>query len=217
MKYLSLLTLLVLIISLGLNSLVYAQDGETAEITIDPQKTSVQVSTDFKIKIWITGLEEPYPMVEFQYIILWDQSLLEWKGYLVNSIPGWPIDNTMGETIDGRKYLIFHGKADSDAFYMTEENYWHTLTFHCLGSGSAQISIVSEFVVGSTTYTTYIDHEGGSYATTFNNGAVNQYEIAPVAGILSPISKLAILTPYIALVVLITAVSTVYVFKRRKD
>jgi hypothetical protein len=40
---------------------------------------------------------------------------------------------------------------------------------------------------------------------------------APVGGVTSPINKLAIIAPYLALVGLIIAVSTVYVIKKRKD
>jgi hypothetical protein len=40
---------------------------------------------------------------------------------------------------------------------------------------------------------------------------------APVGGILAPIDKLYLLTPYITLAGLVLAVSTVYVIKRRKD
>ncbi|MGB6680902.1 MAG: DNRLRE domain-containing protein [Candidatus Bathyarchaeia archaeon] len=39
----------------------------------------------------------------------------------------------------------------------------------------------------------------------------------PVGGVVTPVNKLEILTPYIALVGLIAVVSTVYVIKRRKD
>ena len=43
---------------------------------------------------------------------------------------------------------------------------------------------------------------------------VNQ--VAPVGGIVTPVDKLELLTPYIALAGLIIVVSTVYVIKRRK-
>ena len=39
----------------------------------------------------------------------------------------------------------------------------------------------------------------------------------PVGGVISPIDNFVILTPYIVLIGLITAISTVYVIKRRKD
>jgi hypothetical protein len=60
---------------------------------------------------------------------------------------------------------------------------------------------------------------GGAGDITHNRGSatLNQIEPAPVAGITSPINKLAILTPYIALAGLIAVVSAVYVFKRGKD
>jgi hypothetical protein len=43
------------------------------------------------------------------------------------------------------------------------------------------------------------------------------YEPAPVGGISSPINKIELLAPYLALAGLIVAVSTVYVIKRRKE
>lgn len=43
------------------------------------------------------------------------------------------------------------------------------------------------------------------------------YEPAPVGGISSPINKIELLAPYLALAGLIVVVSTVYVIKRRKD
>ena len=46
---------------------------------------------------------------------------------------------------------------------------------------------------------------------------VEQVEFPPVGGVASPINKLEILAPYLALAGLIIAVSTVYVIKKRKD
>jgi len=43
------------------------------------------------------------------------------------------------------------------------------------------------------------------------------YEPAPVGGISSPINKIELLAPYLALAGLITVISAVYVFNRRKD
>jgi hypothetical protein len=41
--------------------------------------------------------------------------------------------------------------------------------------------------------------------------------VSPVGGVASPVNKIEILTPYLALAGLIIAVSTVYVIKKRKD
>jgi hypothetical protein len=43
------------------------------------------------------------------------------------------------------------------------------------------------------------------------------HDPAPVGGVTSPINKLVVLTPYLALAGVIAAVSVVYVIKRRKD
>ena len=42
-------------------------------------------------------------------------------------------------------------------------------------------------------------------------------ESTPVSGVVTPVNKLEILTPYLALAGLIAAISTVYLIKRRKD
>jgi len=41
--------------------------------------------------------------------------------------------------------------------------------------------------------------------------------LGPVGGVATPVNKLEILTPYLALAGLIAAVSTVFVIKRRKE
>jgi hypothetical protein len=40
---------------------------------------------------------------------------------------------------------------------------------------------------------------------------------APVGGVVTPVNKIVVLAPHLALVGLIVAISTVYVIKRRKD
>ena len=57
----------------------------------------------------------------------------------------------------------------------------------------------------------------GSYEFVSFAATTLELVFPPVGGVASPVNKLEILTPYIALVGLIIAVSTVYVIKKRKD
>ena len=96
----------------------------------------------------------------------------------------------------------------------TEDRAWFVLTFHCLRAGPTQITVTSP-VVGTIVL---LPIGGGSPVLLEPEPItviVNQ--VAPVGGVASPVNKLEILTPYIALVGLIIAVSTVYVIKKRKD
>jgi sugar lactone lactonase YvrE len=79
--------------------------------------------------------------------------------------------------------------------------------------------IVTEFLSGELSSVT-----PGGTVTLITGGltgpaGVAVYPVipAPVGGVTSPINKLAIIAPYLALVGLIIAVSTVYVIKKRKD
>ena len=65
------------------------------------------------------------------------------------------------------------------------------------------------YAVGSQTPIT-------TYPTPFN-ALITQVKAAPVGGVVIPIDKLEILTPYIALAGLMAAVSAVVVVKRRRD
>ena len=53
--------------------------------------------------------------------------------------------------------------------------------------------------------------------SSINPNMFQDIEPAPVGGITVPVNKLELIAPYLALAGLIAAVSTVYVFKRRKD
>ena len=66
--------------------------------------------------------------------------------------------------------------------------------------------------------------EGGSVSLNFYlqqsdepHPDPKEIEPATVGGLVTPVNKLEILTPYIALAGLIAAVSTVYIIRRRKD
>lgn len=79
------------------------------------------------------------------------------------------------------------------------------------------------FEYGSMTGIISMSGDGGTLAVRIGSGATTYVfdtgysTINPVGGFIIPVSKLEILTPYLALAGLIVAVSAVYVIKRRKD
>jgi hypothetical protein len=189
--------MLVAFITSGLIFPALAPNG-TAKITVEPPATNITVSTEFTVDIWIRDLH--VDMSSFSFVVNWDTALMDYvshETYVQGN--GWNLD---GEVVGASTYGI---DASGPAF--GEDARWIIITFHCSGEGSSLVDIGPSGI------------SGGAGDITHNRGSatLNQIEPAPVAGITSPINKLAILTPYIALAGLIAVVSTVYVIKRRKD
>ena len=212
---------LALIIILGSSSPAFAQVPENpASIKIEPQITTVYVGNYFEVKIWIRDLDPEYKMDNFRFFITWDKSLIKFNGHEINMLTGWA--NSViysGTTEDGHGYFGLEYYSQGSGYDVSEDRYWETISFRCLAPGSTPLNLPPT-----------VDPDDGPVLDTFINprnaepynlnlvkGAVNQIEISPVGGIYSPVSKLEILAPYIALVGIIAAVSTVYVIKKRKD
>ena len=92
--------------------------------------------------------------------------------------------------------------SGSDDFY--DEASWVTLTIHCEGAGTSTIDIDDEL--------TFV--YGGAYTVVMVDATVNQHP-RPVGGAFTPVNKLAVAAPFLALIA-VAAVATVYVAKRRR-
>jgi hypothetical protein len=210
---------LALIILLGSSSPAFAQVPENpASIKIEPQITTVYVGDIFEVKIWIRDLDPVYKMENFRFFITWDPSQLSLNGQAINMLTGWGSNLVYsGTTEDGHGYFGLEYYSQGSGYDVSEDRYWETLSFHCLAPGSTPLNLPpSVDPDDGPVLDTYINPRNGEpYNLNLVKGAVNQIEIAPVGGISSPVSKLEILTPYIALVGLIAAVSTVYIIKKR--
>ncbi len=212
---LTLSSILITLIILGLNSPVEAQPPTPPHLpTIYVEAPDfVTVSTEFDIIIWIRDIPSGWGLVYLDIGTDFDPNDLEYIEceFLGDGRPGWT----------GNCFLNSPGSAEgggSDARIFpasrwTEDAAWLRFRFHCLREGPAPITVSRyEFL--------YIENlADGRRDNVFLEPVtviVNQIEPAPVGGVASPINKLEILTPYLALTGLIIAVSTVYVIKRRK-
>ena len=105
----------------------------------------------------------------------------------------------------------------------TEDRGWFLLTFHCLREGPTELTVSSPVtpmnVFTSKEVSSIILTNGQVYITEPDPVSFTiQQEGLPVGGVVSPINKLEVLTPYIALVGLIGAISTIFAIRRwRKD
>jgi len=148
-------------------------------------------------------------MQEFDFTITWDPTLMEYvshNNHVMTNDPNWVID---AETLDPLLGTYRLNAEMDGGSAINEDLSWVTLTFHCLGEGSSPINIQDTMIIAATG-AQEIEHE-------VLKGAVTQEPPSPVAGYVAPINKIAILTPYITLAGLIIALSTVYLFKKRKD
>ncbi|MGB6681299.1 MAG: hypothetical protein WBF08_08275 [Candidatus Bathyarchaeia archaeon] len=201
------LLLAVIISSLGLP--VSAGNG-IAKIVVEPRIITISVSSTFTIDIWIRDLSSDF-MQEFDFTITWDPDLMEIVSnidHVLANDPNWIIKTQILNPASGTYRLnAWTGLFGSP---VNEDLSWVTLTFHCRGVGSSPVNIQNTVIYRAATGAQPIAHE-------VLKGAVTQEPATPVGGYVTPINKLEILTPYIAIAGLIAAVSAVYVIKRRKE
>ena len=203
MRYLLLPILLTVLYLTGFTSQVQAQDP-AFELRVANAPVSVQVSNDFTVDIEINRLLDDVHMNHFQFRVWIDTQymrIVDTKNYVTDN--GWSIDDEDDGFAD--LYLLQASGEDFD-----EDAIWATLTIHCESAGSSEI-----FFDESDTYI-LVSGSAEQIPTTIVPATVNQHG-TPVGGVVKEINKLEILTPYITLVGLIAAVSTVYIIKRRKD
>ena len=206
----------VLLIAFTILTLILSTVPVKAQFTgISTTGADVDVCTEFIIYVRILSDElDTLGLHRYEVIVTWDPSLMR----LVNIefgdyVPvGW---ESLLRTETGACGFWAYGGA---VFPEDGEFIMAALTFHCEGEGSTRLSLPSEMTVdGFLFQRVLISFNTGDIPHETGGGLVNQYEPSTVGGITSPINKLEIIAPYIALAGLIIAVSAVYVIKKRKD
>jgi hypothetical protein len=145
---------------------------------------------------------------------------MEFNSHAINLLTGWA-NNVIysGTTEDGYGYFGLEYYSQDPAYDVSEDRYWETISFHCLEAGSTPLNLPPTVDPDNgPVLDTFINPRNGEpYNLNLVKGAVNQIEISPVGGISSPVNKIEILTPYLALAGLIAAISTVIVIRKHKD
>ncbi|MFC1505544.1 hypothetical protein ACFLQ6_00580 [Thermoproteota archaeon] len=203
--------LLVGLLIIGFSEPVMGQ-VEPPNLLVDPLSITADVSTEFSIDIWITDIPETYRLNEANISVTWLRAAMDRVSEETNQPNGWSVSALVAPwsmPLPPEDWISFDFFPDN-GIEVTEDRRWVTITFHCAGPGISTILVESQVEIST-----------GSAAPLFFNlepveVTVNQI-VTPVGGVSSPVNKLAILTPYIALAGLIAVVSAVYVIKRRKD
>jgi hypothetical protein len=185
--------LLVLVVASGL---VLPARGAAATIAVEPQTVDVKVGSNFSIDMSIRNVGS---MLRFHFKITWDPNLVRYVSRTLLLQSGWSVET---ETVDGLggTYVL---QATGGMF--SGDASWVTLTFNCLGEGSSPIGI-------SPNPDTW--WENPSVSIPFDvvlGGTCNQHPVVPVGGIVLPVNRLAVMAPYLALLVLVATVAAVIV------
>jgi hypothetical protein len=213
MRNLTKLTLSLILISLivlGLSSPVIAQPPYFPNVIVSPTSISAQVSTTFSITFSARDIPSGYGLTYIGLVLTWPSSDMELvSGTEGASLPpGWKVslgDWTVIPPGSEKKYFQMSRDTGEP---VTVDREWLTVTFHCLGPGPSMIVVDGSLEVRELP-------EGSIYGQGIEAIEITVNQFAPVGGISTPINKLEILTPYLALAGLIIAVSAIAIKKRK--
>jgi hypothetical protein len=200
-------SILITVIVLGLGSPVKAQVSAPT-IYVDAPST-VGVSTEFDIIISIHDIQSGWGIVGFGIQVQWDPNDLE---YIECEFLGSGRLGTWGGGCGSSGPDDTGGGGGGPPWAADAE--WLRFRFHCLREGPAPITVSSP---GNSIELEPFPAGGGQVATFPEPVTVIVNQVGPVGGISTPVNKLEILAPYLALAGLMIVVSTVYVIKKRKD
>jgi len=169
---------------------------------------NIPVCSTFTLEFWIRDIPGGYSMVEFDYGVEWDPNLMELKdAYLIAHL-GW--EQNVAQVEPG---LIIGKGAPEDTQGWTENSAWARFTFHCLGAGTGVILLVSPMAATIVLR----DQAGAPHQTSPAPFEVTVHQFKAVGGVVVPVNKLAVLSPYLALIGLVGVVTmAVAVQNRRK-
>jgi hypothetical protein len=178
-------------------------DIEQNGVTVN--SLDIPVGSTFSVDIWIRNIPGN-GLDSFYFVIKWDPNMMVLESHQNASNPGW---DDWGPEVIEVDVIDFYGISFGGG-YITDDMSYLTLTFRCLNQGSSQIMITD----GSLG----IEGEENNILPPDFYLTCNQYRQQPppnpVGGIYATNSKLTLLGPYITLVSLIGAVSTIFAIRR---
>jgi len=176
-------------------------------IYVDAPST-VTVSTEFDITIGIRDIPDGYGITAIDLLAEWDPNDLEYiESEFLGDSRGWTGDSGFPDAWGG----------DASGTLWTEDAAWFRIRFHCLREGPATITVSSPLGIDLSQGVDGPDIMFPQPVTVTVNQVEPAPEVAPVGGIVTPVYKTEVLTPYLALAGLIITVSTFYVIKKRRD
>ncbi len=169
---------------------------------------NIHVCSEFTLEFWIRDIPPGYSMVYFDYNIKWDPNLMELKDADPIEPIGW--DHTVFQVEPG--LILGKGYRESpQVLGWTEDATWAHLTFHCLGEGTGVILLTSPLEATMI----LLDESGYPHNTEPEPFEVTVHQFKAVGGVLHSVDKLAVLSPYLALIGLVGVVTVAVAIRRR--
>jgi len=176
----------------------------------------VVVSSKFNVEIWIRNIMEGYGLKRYSIIVTWDPSQVELFGsaaFAPVGASGW---NTMTAPLSSNqvKFVGTGGEpspADTRAVL---------LILHCLAESPPDappaVTAESPFEDSIDLVTLVGEQPAPPYAPDPIQLRCNQRVPRPVGGVVTPVNMLAVLSPYLALIGLVGAVTVAVAAARRR-
>jgi len=166
---------------------------------------NVAVCSKFTLEFWIRKIPDGWGVMAFDIVITWNHNLIE----LLEADPiereGWTQIVSQGP-----------GFAKVKSFTVVANRWignatWVLFTFHCLGEGTDLM------VLESPGEDTILLSDGGLPVSTYPKSCeVTVHQFKAVGGVVVPVNKLAVLSPYLALIGLVGVVTVAVAVQRRR-
>jgi len=200
-----------MLLALCVLGLISPAKGQTApKISLEmngvPVTTlNIPVCSKFTLEFWIRDIGIGWGLVAFVIEITWNPDLIE----LLEADPiereGW----THGVS-QGPGYAIVKSSTTVPNRWFGNAT-WVLFTFHCLGEGTDLMVLESPEGDG------IVLSDGGPGGLTYPEPfEVTVHQFKAVGGVVVPVNKLAVLSPYLALIGLVGAVTVAVAVRRRK-
>jgi hypothetical protein len=181
-------------------------------LTLEKVPASIAPSSIFQVEVWIRGIPDGYDLESFECQVWFDATLVERV-----DIETFPKSGFVTSAFPPDMFRVFisawweNGNPE-----FGEDAVWAIITLHCLGVGESMITVEAQDESG-VPYTIYLTDGAQTFHVDPPPYSVpcNQRYPQSVGGIYASNNKLSILTPYIALVGLIGAVSTIFVIVKK--
>jgi hypothetical protein len=173
------------------------EDPTTRLHTID-----ITVGSIFKADVWARNIPEP-GIVDLRFTIVWDSKLV---GFVSRDVHDHGF-GMLAEAIDSDKYEVEVASPFPHSPFLRDAS-WVTLTFRCLGEGSAGIIIAY-----SHGYYGDYDHE---FYFSPEDGRINQHPAPRADGAAYGVDEVATLSPWLAAVGLVGCIAVVAVTVRNR-
>lgn len=205
MKKLNILTPILLTIVLTLASItgVSAQEPPPPTLYVEAP-TSVPVSTEFDILIWILDIEEGFSITEINLRVSFDDDDLE---YISDEF----LDPDGAGGWGGGGSLVWFGLWEGVAggSSSAEERAWFRITFHCLQAGPTTITVSAPLTAGGIELNVIYDTEPDPVSVTVKQGN-------PVGGVFYSTNKIGLFSPWIAAISIIGCITIVSILVRKR-